>query len=69
MSVVSSQEFANRRRVHDVLRRAGVGRSDVAAGHAMAWRLIATGATSHRALHLVKRAFGLEPSVFGGRAA
>jgi len=69
MSVVTSREFANRRRVQDALRRAGVNRNDVAAGHAMAWRLIATGATSHRAMHLVKRAFGLEPSVFGGRAA
>ena len=69
MNVITAQEFANRRRVHDMLRRSGINRKDVAAGHAMAWRLISTGATSHRALHLVKRAFGLESSVFGGRAA
>lgn len=69
MKIVTSQEFANRRRVHETLRRAGVARKDVAAGHSMAWHLIATGASSYRALHLVKRAFGLEASVFGGRAA
>jgi hypothetical protein len=61
MSIVTFHEFANRRRVQDTLRRAGIARTDVAAGHAMAWRLIETGATSHRALRLVKRAFGLEP--------
>lgn len=69
MSLITFHEFANRRRIQDDLRRAGVARSRVATGHAMAWRLISTGATSHRALHLVRRAYGLEASVFGGRAA
>ncbi|QAU22556.1 hypothetical protein EO087_00025 [Dyella sp. M7H15-1] len=68
-TVITHREFLNRREAQGMLRRAGLNRENVARGHAMAWRLVVSGASSHQALHIVKRAFGLERSVLGGQAA